>query len=124
LFFALRTIDPGAIQKAILLLVPYLTQDLDQRKKLYEGDGFSNLWNLYLDAIQAGNKDLLHKCMIALSNFTNDERTRLLIANANKTYKTFKTLVDCLDRVEYVPAQTRLAAAGITARLAKLGVIL
>lgn len=122
LFNGLKNSDSIPIQKAALFVVPYLTQDVEQRKKLYEADSFSILWGFFLDSIKAADRDLLYRSVIALSNFTNDEKTRLLIASAHKTYNTFGALAECLDRTKYIPPATRLAAAGITARMAKLGV--
>lgn len=123
LFNGLKNSESIPIQKAALFVVPYLTQDAEQRKKLYEADSFSILWGFFLDSIKAEDRDLLYRSVVALSNFTNDEKTRLLLASSHRNYNTFGALAECLDRTKFVPPAARLAASGITARMAKLGVI-
>ena len=124
IFHAIRGSDSVPVQKAALLLVPFLTQSRIQRLKLYESGGFSKFWEYFLDVFQGYDNDLKFRCVLALSHFTNDENVRLLFGNANQAYKLFSKLADIIDKTKYISAPARLASVGIAARMARLPVYL
>jgi hypothetical protein len=124
IFFALRGSDSVPVQKAALLLIPFLTQTKEQRVKLYENDAFSSFWDYFIDAFQGYEQDIKFRCLIALSHFTNDENVRLLYGNSNQAYKLFNKLADCMDKTKYLSGPARLAAVGIASRMARLPVLI
>lgn len=62
---------------------------------------------------------MLHRSILALSNFLNDQAAKVAFIEADKEYHTFKVLADCLDITTVTHGPIRMAAAGITARLIK-----
>lgn len=106
----------------VLTIVPFVSQDKDRRIKIYENGGFNYLWNTFLEAEKAPDKDFLNLSIEALVEFVKDERIHLLFMTSEKIFETFEIFSRTLSAPGAMPPSTKAASIEIVSQLIRSAV--